>query len=1011
MSTSSCFTWQLNGAQHNYCKGDTIKIDQQQNYYRLLDNHNVEGSRFIKQRSQSWFELRKQMKVTGSTMNKAVGIDGLKKQQEYFDHVIYGKTDESMTHDAKTTKAMDYGVKHEIDAVGTLVGRILPAYFPELLYCEEGCALINKDNELFYLSSPDGSIRSSVYSEPTFMYETKCKPPVPTTQMTPVYYTIPKYYIMQILGEMKSYDSKQLIFTCWSEQSTVVMKADFSNDLWQDAWAECCKIYDINCPRRPYKRSAESIQIQDKLSIYLEEHTKIICELPSLKVENSNQSDSSTEGNESPFATPLPLDAEKEEEYVKCDTVLSTLFQVNKWLKHTYELNRSVASEILLFMANDLDRQYNPEGNNSHPIAYAMKGSSLPLKNFRLMVDKVIEECESKGMPILVVSTDGQWGRYGTRSFKDGPLTRLQLQKDLWHEIQALSKTELKNWLKELNKVGAEDHLREIRVLKANGDKPQLVVEGMVNESVLPRTSTHILKIMFQNEEKRGKKARQINAETDTNASTLNETDLLESIPTNLEVDTDLLTELDKLFADVDMTSEEQAEYINDWPESLEESHAITDAVERLPVSNTGDSELDDQSNHYVNAAGSNNTNSTNISRFEVLTDKDYLMMFEELKRSDSKEKWHSMTLDTFKHLFQNKETIDKSFCKTEVKVCVRATQGLLKKYGLTATLSRSKYDLVQSIATLTCNSIESSIVSHKKKCQSVKAKRINPKSLRVLCLKQTTQKYSKKTLSVLRAECMYHDKLMTWINTSSPVPHGINLDGLDTSVQWFSQPETCKDGKTRFHLVDACHILTCIRTKICTSGIPDAGLSRKAWKKAALSSETTLNIALITDCVDKQSVPYACKVFAKDVENYMIKSNDLKEAEFTKLIREWFEAEDERGLTAVERCKRRLALREWLLRGVRFDEYPPHGMYIKGFPSVTFEALLTHIERKLQLFQYAPGKRYNVRSIGSQEVESFFSTLRDLDPNGHGTMKPDDIPHIMRVAMELDDAKLDPNR
>ena len=81
-----------------------------------------------------------------------------------------------------------------------------------------------------------------------------------------------------------------------------------------------------------------------------------------------------------------------------------------------------------------------------------MKGSSLPVKNFRLMVNKVIKECESKGMPILVVSSDWQWGRYGTRNYKDEPLTRLQLHEDMWQEIQALSKSELKkNWLKDRN--------------------------------------------------------------------------------------------------------------------------------------------------------------------------------------------------------------------------------------------------------------------------------------------------------------------------------------------------------------------------------------------------------------------------------------------------------------------------------------------------------------------------------------------------------------------------------
>lgn len=77
----------------------------------------------------------------------------------------------------------------------------------------------------------------------------------------------------------------------------------------------------------------------------------------------------------------------------------------------------------------------------------------------------------------------------------------------------------------------------------------------------------------------------------------------------------------------------------------------------------------------------------------------------------------------------------------------------------------------------------------------------------------------------------------------------------------------------------------------------------------------------------------------------------------------------------------------------------------------MTYEALLTHIDRKLQIYNLVSRRSYNVRSLGTQEVEQFFSTVRDLDPSGLGTPKPDDLPEMMATASMLDNARMNPDR
>jgi len=48
---------------------------------------------------------------------------------------------------------------------------------------------------------------------------------------------------------------------------------------------------------------------------------------------------------------------------------------------------------------------------------------------------------------------------------------------------------------------------------------------------------------------------------------------------------------------------------------------------------------------------------------------------------------------------------------------------------------------------------------------------------------------------------------------------------------------------------------------------------------------------------------------------------------------------------------------------------------------------------------------------FGSQEVEQVFSTMRDLDPSGLATPKPDVIPSIMATPSLLDNTRMDPAR
>ena len=98
-------------------------------------------------------------------------------------------------------------------------------------------------------------------------------------------------------------------------------------------------------------------------------------------------------------------------------------------------------------------------------------------------------------------------------------------------------------------------------------------------------------------------------------------------------------------------------------------------------------------------------------------------------------------------------------------------------------------------------------------------------------------------------------------------------------------------------------------------------------------------------DLIDRQNNGHAQRTFSSDVENAMRKLAFFHEADFCRIIRQWYQAEDDKSIPAIERARSRFALHQYLLSGVSFDVFPAHGAHIKGIPKVMFEGFLQSIE------------------------------------------------------------------
>ncbi|CAG2242669.1 unnamed protein product [Mytilus edulis] len=265
--------------------------------------------------------------------------------------------------------------------------------------------------------------------------------------------------------------------------------------------------------------------------------------------------------------------------------------------------------------------------------------------------------------------------------------------------------------------------------------------------------------------------------------------------------------------------------------------------------------------------------------------------------------------------------------------------------------------------------------------------------ALKTLCL-MSISKFPKDVLNIVYAEHIYPTEELKWRN-NMPFAQSTHIEGLNTNIQWYSKPEYVSNRFMHlFSLLDCHHLLTNARIKCCSTGIVEAGIHSNAWSKVARQTskdgKEIISSALVDDLIDKQRNVYAQKTFSNEVETAMTENGDLEEAIFCKLIREWYQAEDEPGIAALERCERRLNLRNWLMDKIDIGKFPPPGRHVKGIPI---------------------SGAYNVRALGSLESENFFGQFQDLDPKGSGVLRPDDVSTAISTACELTQARFDPNR
>lgn len=941
-----------------------------------LNRDDGDTFRYIEQRSPAWNLVRKGAKITGSTMFNGLALGTLKSQLEHYDSVVFGKDKPEPGSSVK--ERMQYGVDNEKHALATFAGKFLPIFHSDLRYFEEGCYSIRTSNNVEIVISPDGSCRRSVTEQATFGVECKC--PFPgKTYATTVHYAIPKYYVPQVLSEMRCLETNHLYFVSYSKESTSILKASFDQELWTQLEQEASMIYHDNSSR-PTRKSPTSKIIQEQIAHYVKSNVELIAEMRSIKGEYSMASS----GYENGSCT---------SDFCSIESLIELLSSIRNDVQRGYDLTRAKASELLAFMISDLDREYSFEQLHSVPIAYGLKGYSLPTSALREMIDTVLGEGVKRGLYTPVCSFDGQWSRIAVRDRHNRPLTVLQLQKDVFRECRKLSKPEIirlmssRNMIKSSEIKTQEDFSRLIGC--SNQDKPNKSI------TLWSKSEEKAFLVSSRTEELLKEKYSCTVTNVDRDEA-LDTQESVSEIMTLLPVS--VVSQMDDELVNTVQSIEQRTlpASTNSHTSDLDDLHELFTEENEPETSNTDRPEEKDTPAHTVEQSRLLNDNDITLMLYELQRDKE----------ANKQSKWMISVTD-FKSKMENACEINKNFLAYELQLCLKPTMGKLKSSGFKVKKSDTKHSHVN---------LFSQILGDKSELPSRSSKKIHKvQSLRSWC-KNSLQKIPKEKLNIVLAENLFPQKLEQWYK-SCPYGKTIEIEGTSSvnRKQWYSYPEMNESlGFYVFMILDAYHQLCGLRRLLCASGIPEAGISNKPIHKVAEESEFNgcgLNVALVKDLIDKQSVAYAVQTFSGKVESALSAIGAHTEAKFCALVRHWYEAEDDPGIPAITRCEYRLQLRDWLLDNVNFGEFPPYGSSVKGIPMILYEGLLTGIERRIQLFPLVKSGMYNVRCVGSLDVENFFGGFQDYDPWGTGVLRPDSIPTAISVAAELQEARLDPNR
>jgi hypothetical protein len=143
------------------------------------------------------------------------------------------------------------------------------------------------------------------------------------------------------------------------------------------------------------------------------------------------------------------LPVEKENCVLYRDELGQVIQKAKHVVRSSYELTRRRATELMVWVLTNKDRNTKTEIPCSLPVAYGLKYYRLTTQAMRNATEAVLKSCSEHGLSSV---TDGQWVNLMNREASGKLLTLLQFRKDVCDELRSFSKLELISKISELGR-------------------------------------------------------------------------------------------------------------------------------------------------------------------------------------------------------------------------------------------------------------------------------------------------------------------------------------------------------------------------------------------------------------------------------------------------------------------------------------------------------------------------------------------------------------------------------
>ena len=371
------------------------------------------------------------------------------------------------------------------------------------------------------------------------------------------------------------------------------------------------------------------------------------------------------------------------------------------------------------------------------------------------------------------------------------------------------------------------------------------------------------------------------------------------------------------------------------------------------------------------------------------------------LSSKRSKQWAHYEVEEFYNAVLSSCENIYKNFTSHELDLII----GVLKRHES----ENFKVEInPKSTKLVKCNQF-GFIIGHTDMVQSYRPQK-KMKSLKELCTYIISKGVPNDVMRCALATLNMKYSKPEWLNKSK-TPTEYDIPVAPYRFEVFCYPEfNVPRQQIEPRIIDPSHILTNMRVHATTKDI--LGCDHKAFERVSESDNDVLNLALLTPPLpDKQSVPYAQKIFSRPVEDAMRRNGDFREADMVMHVRNFFNACNERGLSVSTRLTYLVNMSNYLTDFYKPLVFPMKSNAVANVPSVTFQAIVHNVSTRIHLYHLSSMKTYNQRAVSTLAVENMFSDLSALCNTSSGIPLAANIPRYISRMTQLNSIHQNPEK